>query len=270
MTGKPRSNETDYRAFYAETDYFVLRQTHYHRHDSYYAVLAAMRRGIKNDGEPAVRADFLFQPPERAELHVGLGPLGARPGYHEDQTPIPVQGFGKGRELDPIENLSRYHYLKELYLDSSTNVCVLSSVPSSPERQPLPQEEAAITVQTVNELAGDTLRCVMHAFVMPNRGAFGPLMGAAGRDPVFMNDEFEQMEAHLERYPGLIRGWKVYTPWGDVPNASGWFLDDEETVRSEAARLTAQLEASQRRMAALEARRAALIRRLEKSGGSSG
>ena len=40
-------------------------------------------------------------------------------------------------------------------------------------------------------------------------------------------------------------------------------LDDEETVRSEAARLTAQLEVSARRMAALEARRAALIRRLE-------
>jgi hypothetical protein len=40
-------------------------------------------------------------------------------------------------------------------------------------------------------------------------------------------------------------------------------LDDEESVRQEAARLTSQLEASQRRMAALEARRAALIQRLE-------
>jgi hypothetical protein len=44
------------------------------------------------------------------------------------------------------------------------------------------------------------------------------------------------------------------------------FGDDVETVRSEAARLTAQLEAAARRMAALEARRAALIRRLEDSG----
>ncbi len=42
--------------------------------------------------------------------------------------------------------------------------------------------------------------------------------------------------------------------------------DDVETVRSEAARLTTQLEAAARRMAALEARRAALIRRLEDSG----
>lgn len=43
-------------------------------------------------------------------------------------------------------------------------------------------------------------------------------------------------------------------------------LDDVESVRSEAERLTAQLEAASRRMAALEARRAALIRRLEESG----
>jgi hypothetical protein len=43
-------------------------------------------------------------------------------------------------------------------------------------------------------------------------------------------------------------------------------LDDLETVRSEAARLTTQLEVAARRMAALEARRAALIRRLEDSG----
>jgi len=42
--------------------------------------------------------------------------------------------------------------------------------------------------------------------------------------------------------------------------------DDVESVRSEAARLATQLEVAARRMAALEARRAALIRRLEDSG----
>jgi hypothetical protein len=39
-----------------------------------------------------------------------------------------------------------------------------------------------------------------------------------------------------------------------------------ESVRTEAARLATQLESAARRMAALEARRAALIRRLEDSG----
>ncbi|MGH9037089.1 MAG: hypothetical protein ACRD0O_15105 [Acidimicrobiia bacterium] len=47
-------------------------------------------------------------------------------------------------------------------------------------------------------------------------------------------------------------------------------LDDEQMVRTEADRLTVQLEVSQRRMAALEARRAALIRRLEDAGRQMG
>src|SRR5688500_1984767 len=52
----------------------------------------------------------------------------------------------------------------------------------------------------------------------------------------------------------------------DGDDAEELVLDDVESVRSEAERLTAQLEAASRRMAALEARRAALIRRLEDSG----
>jgi hypothetical protein len=52
----------------------------------------------------------------------------------------------------------------------------------------------------------------------------------------------------------------------DVDDTGELVLDDVETVRTEAARLTAQLESAARRMAALEARRAALIRRLEDSG----
>ncbi|MGH9011785.1 MAG: hypothetical protein ACRDYF_18350 [Acidimicrobiia bacterium] len=52
----------------------------------------------------------------------------------------------------------------------------------------------------------------------------------------------------------------------DDPTGELVLDDDVETVRTEAARLTSQLEAAARRMAALEARRAALIRRLEDSG----
>ena len=52
----------------------------------------------------------------------------------------------------------------------------------------------------------------------------------------------------------------------DDPTGELVLDDDVETVRTEAARLTTQLEVAARRMAALEARRAALIRRLEDSG----
>jgi SAM-dependent methyltransferase len=40
---KPRSTEADYRAFYAETDYFVLRQMYYHRNSCFHWIAAAMR-----------------------------------------------------------------------------------------------------------------------------------------------------------------------------------------------------------------------------------
>ncbi|MGH2736643.1 MAG: amidohydrolase family protein, partial [Actinomycetota bacterium] len=140
--------------------------------------------------------------------------------YWPEQTP-----FRGGREADPIENLGRFHYLKELYLDSSTNFCVLSAVPSEPSNQPLPIDEAALTVDTVKELAGGTKRTVMHAFVMPNRGSLGTSTSKY-TEPLFMQEEFTLMRENLELHGDKIRGWKVYTAWGDVPYASGWFLDD--------------------------------------------
>ena len=131
-----------------------------------------------------------------------------------------------GREVDPIENLSRYHYLKELYLDSATNMTVLSAVPAAPDQQPLPTDHAILTADTIAHLAGGTRRCVIHAFVMPNRGSGGTTTSFLGMDPLFMQDEFDLMERNVQLYGDKIRGWKVYTAWGDVPYQSGWYLDD--------------------------------------------
>lgn len=151
------------------------------------------------------------------------GPLGGQPGVREDGS---VRGFGAG-EIDPIENLSRYHYLKELFLDSATTMTVLSAVPAAPDiTQPLPIDRAVLTAQTVNELSGSQ-RTVLHAFVMPNRGSGGSTASALGSEPVYMQREFEIMEQRAAAYQGLIRGWKTYPAWGDVPYASGWFFDDE-------------------------------------------
>ena len=94
---------------------------------------------------------------------------GDQPGVREDGS---IRGGGAG-EIDPIENLSRYHYLKELFLDSATTMTVLSCVPTSPDTDnPLPLAEAALTVHTVNDIA-ESQRSVLHAFVMPNRGSGG-------------------------------------------------------------------------------------------------
>lgn len=130
-----------------------------------------------------------------------------------------------GGELDPIANLGRFHYLKELFLDSATSMTVLSCVPTSPDtNNPLPLAEAAETVYTVNGMANSP-RSVMHAFVMPNRGSGGN--ATPGMTPVFLEEELDLMMQRAQQYRGILRGWKTYCPWGDVPNASGWFLDDD-------------------------------------------
>jgi predicted TIM-barrel fold metal-dependent hydrolase len=149
-------------------------------------------------------------------------PAGGLPGVGPDGQPY---FFGKGGEVDPIENLSRYHYLKELFLDSATVTTVLSAVPSAPDiTQPLPLADAAETVELVNRMARSQ-RCVMHAMVMPNRGA--TRRSSPGTKPRYQDEEFELMEERAGLYRGILRGWKLYPPWGDVPYASGWFFDDD-------------------------------------------
>ena len=65
---------------------------------------------------------------------------GDQPAVREDGS---IRGGGAG-EVDPMENLSRFHYMKELYLDSATTMTVLSCTPTSPDTDnPLPLAEAA-------------------------------------------------------------------------------------------------------------------------------
>ncbi|MCA1832913.1 MAG: amidohydrolase family protein [Actinomycetota bacterium] len=207
---------------------------------------------VESDGmwrvtNPAFEAFF-------AGIWAQAGPLtGARPGVRSGGSTTPgssdfvLRGGGAG-ELDPIENLSRFHYLKELFLDSATTMTVLSAVPSAPElTQPLPLARAAWTVHEVNRLAGYPQdigrqggRTVLHAFVMPNRGSAGTVASFGGKEPVFMQEEFELMETRAQmptaadyaspetaqHFGDIIRGWKTYPAWGDVPYSTGWFFDD--------------------------------------------
>jgi predicted TIM-barrel fold metal-dependent hydrolase len=169
---------------------------------------------------PAIHAFFAAVWPQSSSV------LGDQPGVREDGS---IRGGGAG-EVDPIANLSRYHYLKELFLDSATTATVLSCVPTSPDtRNPLPLAEAAKTVNTVNDLA-KSKRSVMHAFVMPNRGSSGdngPRTTTATGKPLYLDEELQMMMERAEQYPDILRGWKTYCAWGDVPNASGWALDSD-------------------------------------------
>jgi hypothetical protein len=139
----------------------------------------------------------------------------------------------QGGDLDPIENLGRFHYLKELYLDSATTCTVLSVVPTSPDADnPLPIAEAAKTIRTVNELARSR-RAVMHAFVMPNRGSSGTANPGPSEPskPLYIDEELNLMMERASKYRDILRGWKTYCAWGSVPYASGWFLDSDTGLK---------------------------------------
>jgi hypothetical protein len=165
---------------------------------------------------PAIHAFFAAVWPQSSLA------TGDQPGLRPDGS---IRGGGAG-EIDPIENLSRFHYLKEIFLDSATTMAVLSCVPTSPDSDnPLPLAEAAKTVRTVRELS-QSQRAVMHAFVMPNRGSPGgdntPYV-----KPQYLDEELELMMVRAKRYRNILRGWKTYCAWGSVPYASGWWLDSD-------------------------------------------
>jgi hypothetical protein len=65
----------------------------------------------------------------------------------------------------------------------------------------------------------------MHAFVMPNRGSGG--MSTPNVKPTYLDTELQMMMERAEKYGDILRGWKTYCAWGDIPYASGWFLDSD-------------------------------------------
>src|SRR4051812_16846513 len=180
--------------------------------------------GMWRVANPAIEAFFAAIWPQASPV------LGDQPTVRPDGS---VRGGGAG-ELDPIENLSRFHYMKELYLDSATTMTVLSCVPTSPDiNNPLPIAEAALTVHTANDMA-KSQRAIMHAFVMPNHGSAGMTQDQAtsgtpaqGTKPAFFDQEMELMWSRAVAYGDILGGWKTYCAWGDVPYASGWWLDSD-------------------------------------------
>jgi predicted TIM-barrel fold metal-dependent hydrolase len=107
-------------------------------------------------------------------------------------------------ELDPVACFSADRFIKEVFVDSDTQIAVLSFVPGLPEDNPLNVEEA-LRVRTLVERLKGSGRLLLHAPVVPN---------APG--------ELERMATTARTYP--VAAWKVYTQWG--PERIGWRLDD--------------------------------------------
>jgi hypothetical protein len=116
---------------------------------------------------------------------------------------------GSCGDRDPVDCFSAEQFIKHVFLDSDTDLAVLSFVPELPERNPLSLEEAERVRVLVERMEG-AHRLFLHAMVVPNGGPeIAPL---------------ELMEKAVARYP--IAAWKCYTQWG--PQRVGWELDSAD------------------------------------------
>lgn len=102
-----------------------------------------------------------------------------------------------------IECFSAEHFIREVFLDSDTDMAVLSAVPAAPEDNPLSTEEGATTRTLVEAMEGSH-RLLIHGLVHPN------LPGA-----------IDYMAEQKEKFG--VAAWKTYTQWG--PKGVGFWLD---------------------------------------------
>jgi predicted TIM-barrel fold metal-dependent hydrolase len=107
--------------------------------------------------------------------------------------------------LGYLQCLGSEAFVKDIFLDSDTDLIVLSFVPSTRKGEPLTIEEAAETARIVERMEG-THRVLLHGRVNPNQ-----------------EGDLEGMDELAARYK--IAAWKTYTQWG--PDGKGFFLDDD-------------------------------------------
>jgi len=98
-------------------------------------------------------------------------------------------------------------FVKDVFMDSDTDVMVLSFVPSTREGEPLTIEEASAARDIVASLKG-THRLLLHGRVNPNQ-----------------DGDVEDMQRLRDDFG--IQAWKTYTQWG--PDGQGFSMTDEAT-----------------------------------------
>ncbi len=98
-------------------------------------------------------------------------------------------------------------FVQDVFMDSDTELMVLSFVPSTRAKEPLTIEEAAAAQSVVAQLEGSK-RLFLHGRVNPNQP--GDIA-----DMRRLRDDFG------------IQAWKTYTQWG--PEGEGYALTDEAT-----------------------------------------
>jgi uncharacterized protein len=102
------------------------------------------------------------------------------------------------------------NYIKEVFLDSDTDVACLSGVPDqSDDKMILPPEQMARTRNIVNELTRGER--------MMSHGLFSPDLGTKNLENMHRQAESLKIDA-----------WKGYTGQGLGADKDGWWMDDEK------------------------------------------
>ena len=104
-----------------------------------------------------------------------------------------------------LECLGRDQFIKDVFMDSDTDMMVLSFIPSSRETEPLTIEEASATREIVATMEGSH-RLMIHGRVNPNQDG----------DIDFMDELAKKWN---------VSAFKTYTQWG--PGGTGFFLTDD-------------------------------------------
>ena len=119
-----------------------------------------------------------------------------------------VQGHFVGRHgLGQTGLGSAEQFIKDIFLDSDTDMMVLSFIPSRREKELLTIQEADEVRRIIDEMEG-THRLLIHGRVNPNQ-----------------KGDLEAMDELAEKWG--VSAWKCYTQWG--PDGRGFFLHDEDT-----------------------------------------
>lgn len=120
-----------------------------------------------------------------------------------------TQAFGQAQKCEEgsYDCYSAQTLAKEVYLDSDTDVAVVSALWGSQDSNPTPTHYAAEAREIIESIGGDGARCLIHGGLLPN-------------DPGDLEAMEEKAKVHK------IDAWKMYPQWG--PEGTGFYLDESD------------------------------------------
>ncbi len=109
-----------------------------------------------------------------------------------------------------MDDLYIENYIKEIFLDSDTDMVVISGFPSPTDQTNILPPDQMVKTRTVVDRITSSKRVLAHGLISPDLGP----------------QNTESMQAQAERLK--IDAWKGYTGQPLGPRKDGWWLDDEK------------------------------------------